>query len=189
MNIGEKIKEARKNKGMTLSQLSSLVGAGVSTLSGYENTDSNDGPCPDRLVKIADSLNDLSILVHHCQSCQIRKHILLKQFPELNNIRHDPAVIATRLRKEMVEAAEALDTLAERFSDRNFKDRVDYLEVFEREMEQVIDVKRGIEILEFELILSGVHSSKDLQDIYDKQQKKCEKRGHHDVACEQEVAL
>ncbi|MBU1138833.1 MAG: helix-turn-helix domain-containing protein [Proteobacteria bacterium] len=188
MTVGEKILQARKRAGFTLAALGKEVGMtppGVAKIEGGKIKKQD----AETLVKIADALNDLSILVHHCQSCPIRKYILLKQFPELNNIRHDPAVIATRLRKEMVEAAEALDTLAERFSDRNFKDRTDYLEVFEREMEQVIDVKRGIEILEFELILSGVHSSKDLQDIYDKQQKKCEKRGHHDVACEQEVTL
>ena len=189
MKIGELVKESRKKRGWTAVKLGDAVGLSKSGVSVLEQDGLKNGPDPGTLVNIADALNDLSILVHHCQSCQIRKHILLKQFPELNNIRHDPAVIATRLRKEMVEAAEALDTLAERFSDRNFKDRTDYLEVFEREMEQVIDVKRGIEILEFELILSGVHSSKDLQDIYDRQQKKCEKRGHHDVACEQEVAL
>ena len=46
-------------------------------------------------------------------------------------------------------------------------------------MEQVIDVKRGIEILEFELMLSGLHSQEDLQAVYERQQRKCEDHGHH----------
>ena len=179
MKIGEKIKTARKKRGWTLDQLGSSVGLGISTLSGYENGQNKGGPDPDTLCKIADSLNDLSILVHHCQSCPVRKHIFLKQFPDLNNIRHDPAIIAARLRREMTEAVDALDRLAERFSDADFKSRPDYQEVFEREMEQVVDAERAIEILKFELVLSGTHSSADLKKVYDRQQAKCVANGHH----------
>lgn len=179
MKIGEKIKSARKKRGWTLDQLGSSVGLGISTLSGYENDQNKGGPDPETLCKIADSLDDLSILVHHCQSCPVRKNIFLKQFPDLNNIRHDPAIIAARLRREMTEAVDALDRLAERFSDADFKSRPDYQEVFEREMEQVVDAERAIEILKFELVLSGTHSSADLKKVYDRQQAKCVANGHH----------
>ena len=179
MRIGEKIKRARKKNGLTLEQLGKKVGLGGSTISGYENAIDKGQPDPDTLCKIADSLNDLSILVHHCQSCPVRKHIFLKQFPDLNNIRHDPAIIAARLRREMTEAVDSLDRLAERFSDADFKSRPDYQEVFEREMEQVVDAERAIEILKFELVLSGTHSSADLKKVYDRQQAKCVANGHH----------
>lgn len=182
MKISEKIKNARKKRGWTLDQLGSAVGMGISTLSGYENEQTKGGPDPDTLCKIADALNDLSILVHHCQACPVRNHVFLKQFPDLNNIRRDPAIIASRLRKEMTEAAEALDILAERFSDADFKSSPDYMEVFETGMEQVIDAKRCIEVLEFELVLSGTHSSADLKKVYDRQQAKCIANGHHKPA-------
>ena len=46
-------------------------------------------------------------------------------------------------------------------------------------MEQIVDVKRGIEILEFELLLSGIHSQEDLDRVYTRQQEKCVERCHH----------
>lgn len=179
MTIGQKIANARKKVAFTLENLSSIVGLGKSALSTIENDGLKGGPDPQTLIRISTALDSPDILVHHCQECPIRQHILIKYFPELNNIRRDPAVIAARLRKEMSEATEALDRLGERFSDRDFKSRPDYREIFEREMEQVLDVKRGIEILEFELLLSGLHSQEDLQAVYARQQAKCEAHGHH----------
>lgn len=176
--LGDIIKKARNKRGWSLVQLGEAVGLSKGTLSGYENGQPKTYD-PETLCKIADSLNDLSILVHHCQSCPVRKHIFLKEFPDLNNIRHDPAIIAARLRREMTEAVDALDRLAERFSDADFKSRPDYQEVFEREMEQVVDAERAIEILKFELVLSGTHSSADLKKVYDRQQAKCIANGHH----------
>lgn len=179
MTLGEKIKAARKKRGWTLEQLGSAVNLGISTLSGYENDQTKGGPDTDTLCKIADALNDISILTHHCQTCPVRNMAFIRQFPDLNNIRRDPAVIATRLRKEMLEGAAALEQLTERFSDADFKSRADYPETFARLMEQVIDAKRGIEILEFELVLSGTHSSQDLKRVYEAQQAKCIAHGHH----------
>ncbi|NTW88099.1 MAG: helix-turn-helix transcriptional regulator [Desulfobulbaceae bacterium] len=176
--IGNIIRKARQKRGWSLDQLGEAVGLTKGTLSGYE-TGQKKTYDPDTLCKIADALNDLSILVHHCQSCPVRNHVFLKQFPDLNNIRRDPAIIAARLRKEMIEAADALDRLTERFSDADFKSRPDYMETFMREMEQVIDAKRCIEVLELELILSGTHSSGDLKKVYARQQEKCIAHGHH----------
>jgi len=179
MNIGEKITAARKKKGLTLEQLGTLVGMSRATLCVIENDGLKNGPDARTLIRIADELSAPDILIAHCETCPVRQHVFLKYFPDLNNIRNDPAVIASRLRKEMMEGVSALDNLAERFSDRDFKSRPDYREIFEREMEQVIDVKRGIEILEFQLMLSGLHSQDDLQAVYERQQAKCEDHGHH----------
>jgi transcriptional regulator with XRE-family HTH domain len=177
-SIGRKIKESRESRPMKGEDLGRMVGLTKAAISQIEN-DQRKNIDLNTLCKIADSLNDLSILVHHCQSCPVRKHIFLKQFPDLNNIRRDPAIIAARLRREMTEAVDALDRLAERFSDADFKSRPDYQEVFEREMEQVVDAERAIEILKFELVLSGTHSSADLKKVYDRQQAKCIANGHH----------
>ncbi|MDF1578404.1 MAG: hypothetical protein P1P81_08185, partial [Desulfobulbales bacterium] len=135
---------------------------------------------PLTLVKIADALNDLSILADHCQACPVRRQLFIKQFPDLNNIMDSqPAIILGRLRKEMSEALAATESLAERYSDKDFKNRLGYQEAFESDMEQILDVQRGIEILTHQLIMLGVHSSKDIQQVYRRQQAKCERKGHH----------
>jgi len=177
--LGQKIAEVRKQRGMVQEVLGGLLGLSKSAISKLENDELKGGPDPQTLIKIAEALDAPEILIHHCESCPIRQHIMLRLFPDLNNIRRDPAIIVTRLRKEMVEAAEAAERLSERFSDANFRQRPDYLETFEKEMEQIIDVKRGIEILEFELLLSGIHSPEDLDRVYARQQKKCIDNNHH----------
>lgn len=182
--IGDVIKRARNKRGWSLDQLGEVVGLTKGTLSGYENGQPKSYD-PDTLCKIADALNDISILTHHCQSCPVRNMAFIKQFPELNNIRRDPAIITARLRKEMTEAAEALDSLSELFSDVDFRARPDHKEVFERAMEQVIDAERCIEILKFELIISGTAGSLDLQKIYKTQQAKCIAHGHHKPEAEE----
>lgn len=179
--LGDIIKKARNKRGWSLDQLGDAVGLTKGTLSGYENGQPKTYD-PDTLCKIADALNDLSILAHHCQSCPVRNHMFIKQFPELNNIRrHDPSIIANKLRIELEEAAASLNRLSERFIDADFKTQPDYMAVFVKEMEQVIDAKRCIEILEYELVLGGTHSSADLKKVYDRQQEKCIERGHHKV--------
>lgn len=182
ITLGKKIEGARKRKGWRLADLSASAGLSISQLSAVENDQVKNGTDPRTLIRISEALDAPGVLIFHCESCQIRQHIFLKYFPDLNNIRRDPAVIAGRLRKEMIEAAEALDRLGERFSDADFRARPDYQDVFEREMEQVVDVKRGIEILEFELMLSGLHSREDLRRVEERQQRKCEAHGHH-VPC------
>lgn len=177
--LGSKIIAARKKKGMRQDELAHAVGMTGASMSGYENDQLKNGPDPRTLIRISEVLAAPELLVAHCDACPIRQHIMLKIFPDLNNIRRDPAIIVSRLRKEMVEAVEAADRLSERYSDANFRQRPDYRETFEREMEQVLDVKRAIETLEFELILSGLHSREDLDRVYDRQQSKCEAHGHH----------
>jgi len=177
--LGQVIVEIRKKRGVKAAELCATVGMSPASMSAVENDALKGGPDPVVLIRIADALDAPDILLHHCESCPVRKHVFLRYFPELNNINADPAVIAARLRKEMVEAADALDRLGERFSDRDFKSQPDYMATFVREMEQVVDVKRGIEILEFELMLSGLHSKEDFQEVYDQQQRKCIERGHH----------
>jgi len=179
MTQGELIKTARRRKGLTQTCLAEVIGAVQSTVSAIEKDELRGGVPFETLIRISEALDAPEILIHHCDACPVRRHIMMKLFPDLNNIRRDPAVIAGRLRKEMIEAAEALDRLGERFADADFRARPDYQDVFEREMEQVVDVKRGIEILEFELILSGLHSREDIDRVYGRQQRKCEEHGHH----------
>lgn len=179
MTLGEKITAARKAKGMTLDDLGSAIGMSRANLSVIENDGTKNGPDARTLIKIAESLGCIEILIHHCDLCPIRQHIMLKQYPDLNNIRTDPAVIAARLAKEMTEGAAAATRLMERFSDKDFQARADYMATFVREMEQVIDVERNIEILKFELIRAGWHTQDDMKLVADRQQQKCIEHGHH----------
>ena len=179
MTQGEQIKSARKRRGFTQGQLAEAIGVVQSAVSAIEKDELRGGVAFETLIRIADALDAPEILIHHCDTCLIREHVMMKLFPDLNNIRRDPAVMVSRLRKEMIEAAEAAERLAERYSDADFRNRPDYAETFEREMEQILDVKRGIEILEFELILSGLHSREDIDRVYARQQRKCEDHGHH----------
>lgn len=179
MTLGEKITAARKAKGMTLDDLGAVIGMSRANLSVIENDGTKNGPDSRTLIRIAEALDCIDILIHHCDLCPIRQHIMLKKYPDLNNIRTDPAVIAARLAKEMNEGAAALTRLMERFSDKDFTSRPDYMQVFNQEMEQVIDVERGIEILKFELIRTGLHTQDDIRTVEENQQQKCVEHGHH----------
>ncbi len=179
MSLGEKIVAARKKRGVTQSELASAIGMTGASLSIWESDQLKNSPDPRTLIRISDALDAPEILIHHCDICPVRQHVMLKLFPDLNNIRRDPATIVSRLRKEMLEAAEAADRLAERYMDVDFRNRPDYQEIFEMELEQVVDVKRAIETLEFELILSGLHTREDIDRVYERQQRKCEAHGHH----------
>jgi hypothetical protein len=46
-------------------------------------------------------------------------------------------------------------------------------------MENLVDIKRGVEIAEFELIASRIVTEEWIKEIYEIQQRKCEERGHH----------
>ena len=164
---------------MSQSQLGDLVGLAQNAISNIENDVLKTNPDSRTLIRISEALGSIDILIHHCDQCPIRQHIMLKKYPDLNNIRTDPAVIAARLAKEMNEGAAALTRLMERFSDKDFQSRPDYMQVFIEEMEQVIDVERGIEILKFELIRSGLHTQDDLRAVVDHQQQKCIEHHHH----------
>lgn len=188
MTVGQKIKAARKKRQMRGEDLGSAVGLTKSTISKIENDEVKGRVDNDTLIRISEALNAPDILAHHCQSCPIRQHVLIKYFPELNRIHRQPAVITSKLRKEMKEALVSLEGLGEFYSKVDFQEDPSYRESFQREMEQIIDVKRGIEILEFELLLSGLHSKEDLQEVYDRQQAKCERNGHHRPVKEEAAA-
>lgn len=179
MTLGEKITAARKAKGMTLEDLGSVLGMSRANLSVIENDGTKNGPDSRTLIRISEILDCPDILLHHCDTCPVRQHILLKKYPDLNHIRPDPVAIAARLAAEMQEGADSMHRLMARFTDLDFQKQPDYMQVFMTEMEQVIDVERGIEILKFELLRSGLHTTDDLRSVERNQQAKCVSRGHH----------
>lgn len=179
LTLGEIITAARKRNKINQTELGEKVGLVQAAVSSIENDALKTSPDATTLIRISEALNAPEILIHHCDVCPVRQHIMLRQYPELNNIRRDPAIITDRLSKELGEAKVAADDLAERLSDKDFKCRPDYQEFFDSKMEQILDAERNIEILKFELLLSGTHTKEDMDRVCVRQQAKCVEHGHH----------
>ncbi len=179
MTLGQQIKAARNKAKMRGEDLGALVGLTKGTISKIENDELKNPPDARTLIRISEVLNAPEILLHHCQTCPIRQHIMLRNYPELNNIRNDPASIVSKMQKEMKEALLATDDLAEKYLKIDFKSDPEYRATFVRAMEQILDVERVIEELKFDLVLKQIHTQEELQEVIDNQQQKCIDHGHH----------
>lgn len=177
--IGQKIRESRGRSHVSGEALGAALGLSKGTVSRIENDDLKGGPDPELIIKIAEILGDDSILLHYLEKNPVYRAILPKIFPDLNNIRRDPAVIFTRLAREAEEAMNAAMIMAEVFSNAEPRMTPNFEAVFAAKMEQIIDIKRAAEILEFELLASGVITKEWLHGVYEQQQAKCVERGHH----------
>lgn len=178
-SVGEKIKEARKAKRLRLADLAELVSMPISTISSIENNALKTRPSAEVVIAIAGAIGDDSILMHYIESDPVYQHVLPKIFPDLNNIRRDPAIIFTRLASEADEAAESARIMAELFSNADPARVPNFDATFRARMEQIVDIKRAVEILEFQLISSKTISKNWLHEVYAQQQGKCVERGHH----------
>lgn len=180
MTFGEKITESRKRKGIKMEALAAAIGKSMPTVSGYENN--RNLPDPETVVSIAEALGDESILLFYLENNPVYKAVLPKVFPDLNSIKTDPSIIFNRVANEAEEAMEAAKIMGQIFSNANPRRASDFDETFKAKMEQILDVKRAVEILEFQLLASGI-MTKDLhKQIYEAQQEKCIRKGHHDPA-------
>ncbi len=179
MTIGQKIAASRKLKGIRGERLGEMVALSKGAISKIENDQLKGGPDPDTVVRIATALQDDTILLHYLETNPVYQAVIPKIFPDLNNIRRDPAIIFSRLAKEADESMQAAMVLAELFSNADPRNMPNFAEVFRAKMEQIIDIKRCVEILELELIASGAMTDGERRDIYERQQAKCEARGHH----------
>ncbi|WP_316348508.1 helix-turn-helix transcriptional regulator [Desulfuromonas acetoxidans] len=185
MSLGKKISKRRKDIGMTASSLAKAIGRSTAVMSDIENDRLKGGPAPDVVVAISEALLDESIMISYLEGNPVYQAVLPKVFPDLNSIRRDPAIIFSRIRNEMREGAEAADILSEIFGNSDPTKTPGYEKVFAAKLEQLIDVKRAIEILEFELLASKVMTKEFLSCVYDQQQKKCIDHGHHNPDVEE----
>ena len=179
MTLGEKITVSRKKKGMTLGDLGNAVGMSRTNLSVIENDGLKGGPDSRALIRIADALDAPEILMQHCEACPIRQHIMMKQFPDLNNIKTDPSIIATRLRQEMIEGAAAAEELSQLYAHKDFQKLPEFPARHKALHEQIVDAERAIEILKFELVRLGALTREEHNEILANQQAKCEAHNHH----------
>jgi len=179
MTLGETIVEARKARGMKQEALARAIGLTAPAVSGIENDTLKNGPAPQLIIRIADILGCDAILYKYIEDNPVYKAIIPKVFPDLNNIRTEPAVIFNKTAREMEEGREAALELAEIFTNVNPRRIQGFDERFKARFQQVVDVKRCVEILETQLIASHIISQSDLRQIYAEQQAKCEANGHH----------
>lgn len=169
------LKTARLRAKKTLKEAAMDIGIGISTLHDAERSAA---PSPALLIRAAEAYNDTSLLVSHCEACPIRQAALLRVFPDLDNVRKDPAIIVARIRQEMAEALKQLDRLAEDMSTLDFSTRESYRKTWAGKLDQLMDVERGIEMLKHELVNQGMHTIAEIKSAEAANQAKCEARGY-----------
>jgi len=179
MTVGAKIKELRKEAGLSLEDLAGRIGRTASNVWKIENDQLKGGPDPETVIKISDALGNTSVLLHYLETNPVYRAVIPRIFPDLNNIRKDPAIIFSRFADEAGEATEAARILSQIFANADPKNTPNFKEVFAANMEQIVDVQRCAEILILQLIEAGVMSDHDRADLHDRQQNKCIERGHH----------
>jgi len=179
MTIGQKIRDSRRKKGKTLADVAAHLGLTSVSVSDIERDRLKDGPSAAVVVKISQFLDDTSIMIHYLETNPVYQAVIPRIFPDLNNIRKDPAIIFSRFADEAGEAMEAARILSQIFANADPKNTPNFREVFAANMEQIIDVQRCSEILILQLIEAGVMSDRDRVDLHERQQNKCIERGHH----------
>jgi len=179
ITLGQMISEERKRAKLNLDEMSAQVGMSRSNLCVIENDGLKNGPDPQTVIRISEVLKCEGILFKYLEDNPVYKAIIPKIFPDLNNIRRDPAIIFTRLAREADEAREAALVLAEIFSNADPYRVPGFEDTFRSMMQQLVDVKRGVEILETQLISTHIINQDGLKKIYAEQQAKCEANGHH----------
>lgn len=179
MTIGQKIRAARKEKGLTLDELAESCGRRKSWLSAVENDALKGGLDPDMIIKIADALEDRSILTYALMHNPICQRIIPRAFTPLNNINDNPSAILTKLHEELDEAIQAVDILARIFSVKDPENTPVYKETLYAKLEQVIDVSRCVEEMFDRFKSIGVLTEEEHLELHLHQQAKVEAHGHH----------
>lgn len=178
--LGQHIQRRRKEIGMRGVELGDAIGKTKSTISKFESGELN--PDHKDVVLIANVLNDDSILYTCLSDDPVYRSVIPRIFDDLNHIRTDIAIIFSRLRKEMKEAYDACEVLEQIFENADPEASPGFAAVFAAQMEQIIDVKRAIEILELQLLAKRVMTEMDRKSLYLAQHEKCVRKGHHKVA-------
>lgn len=160
-------------------ELGVLIGHSKNLISLIERDALKGGPDPETVVKIADALNDRTILTTYLELNPVYRSIIPKIFPDLNRIKTDPAIIFSRFADEAEEAVQAARILAQIFSNAAPSEHPNFCEVLRAKLEQIVDVQRCAEILFLQLIAVNVLSETDRCEIHAQQQQKCIEHGHH----------
>lgn len=179
MTLGQKIKDSRRAAGMRGEDLGAAIGVTKATISQIEKDFHKAGPAPDTLIKIADALNDPSILVYALLHNPICQRIIPRAFTPLNNIKTDPSAILTKLQEELEEAIEAAKILARVYTHAEPQSTPNFAGVLMANLEQIVDVTRCVEEMFGRLKECGAITEEQHLEVYVRQQAKVEAHGHH----------
>jgi transcriptional regulator with XRE-family HTH domain len=179
MTLGEKIKVARKAKSLSGEDLAKAIEMSPGAVWKIENNMLKGGPSPEILIKIADALEDRSILTYALMHNPICKRIIPRAFTPLNNIKTDPSAILTKLQEELEEAIQAAKILSRVFSHADPASTPNFKEVLFSNLEQLLDVQRNVEEAFGNLKTIGALSEEEHLELHIRQQAKVERNGHH----------
>ena len=179
MKLGEKIRRSRKSSGITGFVLASQVGCCESLIGKIETSQHKRQPDPEIVSKIADALNDKSILTTYLENNPVYQSIIPKTSSDRDNISPDPAIIFSRFASEAEDAVDAARTLSDIFSNVDLIRMPNFDAVLRVQLEQIVDVQRCSEMLLMQLIAADVITDADRGLIYSLQKKKCDEKGHH----------
>jgi len=179
MTLGQKIVESRKKKRIRAAEIAAHIGKSPAAMSDIENDRQKGGPDPETLIKIADFLEDNSILVFALLDNPISKRVIPRAFKPLNNIKTDPLAILAKLLEETEEMVDAIKILIRNFSHAEPESMPNFRAVLLNKLEQIVDVPRGIEELFCWLKAYEILSEAEHLEIYMRQQAKVEAHGHH----------
>lgn len=178
-DIGMMIKAARKRSGMTQGELDEMIGVTTATVCEMENNVHKSQASPDRLVAVSDAVKDAQMLHEYCDSCPVRRRIIIRKFKPLNNILAGAHVSIMKVCQKLTEAAESLTVMLPKMLRSGFRTDPDYLEYRNTAVLKILDVKRGTEILIDQLLADQVLTVDELRMLVDMQQRLCEAHGHH----------
>ena len=173
MKLGEKIRRSRKSSGITGFVLASQVGCCESLIGKIETSQHKRQPDPDIICKIADALNDKSILTTYLENNPVYQAIIPIIFSDMNNISPDLAIIFSRFASEAEEAVDAARTLSDIFINADPTRTPNFNAVLRAKLEQIVDAQRSSEVLLMQLIASDVITDADRGLIHSQQQNIC----------------
>lgn len=178
-DIGTMVKESRKRSGLTQGELGERIGISAPAICELEGGSRKSAPAPEEMVRISDAVHDVKLLHEYCDSCPIRKRIIIRKFKPLNNILSGSLASTMKVTRKLAEATEALAVMLPKMLCKGFDQDPEYLEFRNDAIIKIIDVKRGAEIMLGHMLEDRVVSSDELLVLMDAQQRLCEAKGHH----------
>jgi transcriptional regulator with XRE-family HTH domain len=152
------IAEERKRRGLNLDRFSDAVGMSRSNLCVIENGGLKNGPDPQTVIKMSQVLQCEGLLYKYLEDNLVYQIVAAKVLPDLDKSGNDPAAIFVRLAREAQDAQEATLVLAEIFSRADQVRDPAFEKTFQEMMQKLVDMKRGVEILESQLVVSHIIS-------------------------------
>jgi transcriptional regulator with XRE-family HTH domain len=142
MCVATVLKETRKQRGLSQTELGRILGYSKSAVSGMERREID---IPDVVIKKAvKKLQSWRLPIERCQECDSN----IFTAPYMDGANDNPIAVLAKLREEMVEGIEAIDKLLTMgITNKTSRDDLTEQE-FERmmdELEQIYDVSPGVQ--------------------------------------------